>query len=371
MKVVVALDSFKGSLSANQGCEIVRDVVKSHSADADVVCKPLADGGEGTSEVLLSTQGGEWIEREVMGPLPEMRVKAGFAWFEKSRTALVEMASASGLPLLEKEQLNPMKATTFGTGELIGEAAKLNPQRILLAVGGSATVDGGSGAAKALGWKFLNADGHELGCGGEILQDIATVVKPDDSELPEIDVLCDVDNPLCGAKGAAKVFGPQKGADVEMVGMLEDGLSNLCSKVKQQLGRDMDIKGGGAAGGLSAGAVAFMDAKLVSGIDTVMEFIGLEDAIKDADLIITGEGCFDSQSLDGKVISGVAKLAGKYSKPVVVLAGLVRNKPEVYTLHGIKDAFGCVQEGADLQEAIANAEANLKNAAKRLAEAYI
>jgi len=344
MKIVVALDSFKGSLTAVQACEIVVEAIRATVPGAEVVAKPMADGGEGTAAVLMAATGGQWVGRTVMGPLPEMQVEAGFVWLpatdatqmadgesaeqlirspqstirNQKGAALVEMATASGLPLLRPEQRNPLRATTYGTGELIRAAIDCGADHILLAIGGSATVDGGVGAAMALGWKFLAEDGREIGLGGGQLMRIARIVPPDgdtsaraSQEVPGlecadlkletsnselvVEVLCDVDNPLTGEHGAARVFGPQKGATPEMVGQLDAGLAHLARLVREQLGRDITrLPGAGAAGGLAAGAVAFHGARLASGIEAVMAQTYLREAVADADWVLTGEGCFDA-----------------------------------------------------------------------------
>ena len=365
MKIVVALDKFKGSLSAPEACRIVRDALFSVRPELQIVVKPMADGGDGTAEVLRSALGGEWISLPVTGPLHGMRVTAKYLWIERERTAVIEMASASGLVLLKPEQRNPLKATTYGTGELIRDAVKRGAQRILLGVGGSATVDGGIGAAMALGWRFLDASGKPVGHGGGELERIARVERPTSLQLTEIEVLCDVNNPLCGEQGAARVFGPQKGATREMVERLDAGLCHLAELVKIQLGKSIaDVPGAGAAGGLAAGAMAFMNAKLVPGVDAVAEAIDLDDALRGADWVITGEGCFDEQSLRGKVVSGVAKRARKFGVKVAVLAGSVKAaKPE-----GIEVLLATRKEGMSLDQAMANASSLLEKAAGELAE---
>ena len=210
MKIIIAMDSFKGSLKADEACEIIADAIHKCSPQIETVIKPMADGGEGTASAMIKAAGGRWIPQIVSGPLPDMRVEAGFAWFDSDKTALVEMAAASGLELLTKEQMNPFKTTTFGTGQLIKEAMEQKPGKIYLAVGGSATIDGGCGAAAALGWKFLDKNGNSVSLGGAGLKEIARIVEPPDFAIPIVEVFCDVDNPLCGPRGAAKVYGPQK-----------------------------------------------------------------------------------------------------------------------------------------------------------------
>ena len=368
MKIVVAMDSFKGSLSSAVACDIVADAIVSKNPAVDIVVKPLADGGEGTAKVLMMALNGKWIPQKVMGPLPDMKAEAGFAWFESERMALVEMASASGLELLSEDQKNPLKSTTYGTGQLIKAAVEYGANKILLAVGGSATVDGGIGAATALGWRFLDNDEEELPLGGGCLAQISKIVKPEGLNLPEVEVLCDVENPLCGRFGAANVYGPQKGATSEMVKQLENGLKNLAEMVKKELNSDIDISGAGAAGGLAAGGVAFLNAKLVSGIETVIRYSSIAKEIETAAWVITGEGCFDSQSLQGKVVSGIAKLANRSGAKVVVIAGDVKLTKQEYNKYGIAEAIGTKTDEMTLEYAIANSKKLLENLASRLAD---
>ena len=467
MKIVVALDSFKGSLTAVHACDIVATAIRSAAPGVEVVTKPMADGGEGTASVLMAAAGGQWISKTVMGPLQEMQVEAGFLWLSGSQNgaptpdqeggsikaeglgdgssvarpswpcslppharagrprhkedhrqaaldaatrqsaichyerdaALVEMATASGLPLLKPEQRNPFKTTTYGTGQLIKAAIDHGANRILLAIGGSATVDGGIGAAMALGWRFLTHDRQELGFGGGQLSRIAKIIAPDwvvasnaawgwpnaamvaPSPRPSalrmppgvaVEVLCDVDNPLCGEHGAARVYGPQKGATPEMVEQLDAGLAHLARVVKDQLERDIaELPGAGAAGGLAAGAVAFMGARLVPGIDAVMSQTRLQEATAGADWVITGEGSFDEQSLRGKVVSGVVRVARAAGAKVAVCAGQVRLKPGRYRQAGIKTAVACMKPGMELDYAIAHSAELLDCAARRFAREYL
>jgi len=366
MKIVIAMDSFKGTISATEACEIVAASIAEHIPNAQLVIKPMADGGEGTAEAMLKSVPGQWIPRVVTGPLPDMAVEAGFAWFEQSWTALVEMACASGLQLLSKEQYNPMKTTTYGTGQLIKVALEYKPHKILLGVGGSATVDGGIGAAKALGWKFLDSKGIQVPLCGEGLKQIVKIVEPPEAIGVAVEVLCDVQNSLCGEHGAAKIYGPQKGATPEMVDKLEAGLINLAELVRKQLNCDISsIPGGGAAGGLAAGAVAFMKAKLVSGIETIINYSNLEAELFDADWIITGEGCFDRQSLYGKVVAGVAHAAAKFNTAVAVIAGQVNLPKPEYQKLGIATAISCKPEGQSLESALKNCRTNLRLATER------
>jgi glycerate kinase len=368
VKIVVALDKFKGSLTAPQACEIVANAIRSIEPRADIVVKPMADGGDGTAEVLHLAHGGQWLAREVTGPIPGTRVNASYLWLERELMAVLEMARASGLVLLKPEQQDPLRTTTFGTGELIGDSLERGAQRILLGVGGSATTDGGVGAAMALGWRFLDARGKPVGLGGGELERIVRIVPPSNREMAAIDVLSDVDNPLCGERGAARVFGPQKGATPEMVERLDAGLRHLAELVKEQLGKDVaDAPGGGAAGGLAAGAIAFLDARLVPGVEAIIRVNGLEAEIADADWVVTGEGRFDEQSLRGKVVSGITRVAARHGVNVAVLAGSVSIPEEVWRREGIKLVLSATDPGMKLDEAMASAEELLASAVRQLA----
>jgi glycerate kinase len=370
VKIVVALDKFKGSLAAPQACGIVCDALLSARSELEVAVKPMADGGDGTAAVIQVALGGEWIQREVTGPLPGMLVNARYLWLPQERLAVVEMAQASGLVLVNSQQQNPLETTTYGTGELIRDAIKRGAEKTLLGVGGSATVDGGVGAAMALGWQFLDSNGAPVGHGGGELERIARILPPPALRfpLPALDVLCDVDNPLCGEHGAARVFGPQKGATPEMVERLAAGLRHLAELVKTQLGKDIaSVPGAGAAGGLAFGAMAFMDARLVPGVDAVAEAIDLDDALPGADWVVTGEGRFDEQSLGGKVVSGVTKRARQLGVRVAVLAGSVALAEWEWREQGIDIALALQREGIGMESAIAGAGQLLTERASELA----
>lgn len=364
MKIVVALDKFKGSLTATRACEIVRGALQAAHPEFQIVVKPMADGGDGTADVLQSALGGEWIFQRVTGPLQAMPATGKFVWVSDRKWAVIEMATASGLVLLRPEHRNPLRTTTHGTGELIEAAAKQGAQKILIGVGGSATVDGGVGAAMALGWRFFAANGRRVSQGGGELQEIARIEAPGNPKLPEIEVLCDVDNPLYGEHGATRVFGPQKGATPEMVERLDAGLRHLASLVKEQLGKDLaDVPGVGAAGGLAFGAMAFMNAKLVPGIDTVMSACKLQEALTGATWAITGEGCFDDQSLHGKVVAGVVRAARNLGAKVAVIAGST-TRPKTGEIDML---LTMRKEGMPLEHAMVNAEKLLAETAREVA----
>lgn len=371
MKIIVALDSFKDCLTSEQACAAVAEEIEAHYPGARVLQRPMADGGEGTARTMIRVLDGEWIPKTVTGPLPAIPAEAGFAWFAKTRTALVEMAAASGLELLKPDQRNPLLTTTFGTGELIAAALEFQPETILLAVGGSATVDGGVGAASALGWTFLDTEGCPLPPGGGNLHRLNHIRRPDSLALPPVQVLCDVTNPLCGTNGAARIFAPQKGASPEMVEHLEAGLGHLGKLISRQIGIEvLNLPGAGAAGGLAAGAVAFMDASLVSGIDAVLQLYHLEQELQDADWIITGEGCFDSQSLQGKVVSGILRSVAGSGCQVAVLAGQVKLTPETYQEAGVRTALAIKPEEMPLAEALIQGGPLLRQSTRKLIDSY-
>lgn len=372
------MDSFKGTLKAHEACKIVSNAIADILSDVIVIIKPMADGGEGTARAMIEAGDGLWISRITMGPLKQMQVEAGFAWFT-DRTVLVEMAAASGLELLKPEQFNPLMTTTYGTGQLIKAAVEHGAQKILLAVGGSATVDGGIGVAMALGWQFLDHKKNHVPLGGGGLEKIAKIIKPEPSALltsdgwtVAVEVLSDVDNPLCGENGAAEVYGPQKGATPQMVKRLDKGLAHLAKLIQEQLGKDIEnIPGAGAAGGLAAGAVAFMDATIVSGIETVMARSNLRDELESADWVITGEGSFDRQSLSGKVISGILKMARQTNTRVAVIAGQVNIPETEYKKIGISVAIPTKPDDMPLDEALRNSRTLLAAAAKHFATQYL
>jgi glycerate kinase len=325
MKIVIASDKYKGSLSALQVCTTIEKAIKKLDPAIKTVISPMADGGEGTAQTLVESLGGKIIDCEVTGPLAE-KVEAGFGMLDEG-TAIIEMASASGYVLVPQERRNPLETTTYGTGELIKKALEMGSKKIIVGIGGSATNDGGLGMAQALGYEFLGKDGNILGFGGKQLEELAGIRTDNLNRLLSkavIEVACDVDNPLYGKKGAAHVYGPQKGADTKMVERLDKGLVNFARVVKEELGKDVaSIPGSGAAGGLGAGLVAFAGAELKPGTDIVIDVTGLEKKIKDADLVISGEGAMDEQTYYGKSAYGVARLASKYGIPIITINGSV------------------------------------------------
>ncbi len=361
--IIVAPDSYKDSVSAHEACDIMARAIKSLRDDVLVIKKPLADGGEGTARAMMAANNGQWINCPVTGPLPGQQIKAGFAWFARTGTALVEMASASGLQLLGPDERSPMKTSSRGTGELLRAAANHGAQKILLAVGGSATVDLGLGMAQALGWTFLDKKGKPVLPIGEALLRIDRIERPPVPWVVPIEVLCDVNNPLLGQNGAAKVFAPQKGASRADVVILEVALVHVSELIREQLQIDVqNTPGTGAAGGLAAGAIAFLNARLKSGIDTVMQENGLAGAVQAADWVITGEGSFDAQSLQGKVISGLIKAAQGSSAKIAVLAGQVSLESKIWQDCGIAYVSAITPEATALEDALAQGAANLAEA---------
>lgn len=334
MKVLVAPDSFKGSLSADAVAQAIAEGLRLVWPDAVIEQVPMADGGEGTVDALVAATAGRKRSITATGPLGET-VEATFGLLGDGRTAVLEMASASGLPLVPPRQRNPLRTTTYGTGQVMAAALDCRVGRLIVGIGGSATVDGGTGCAQALGMKFLDAKGRPLpdGLAGG---DLARIDKIDPSQLDrrldqvEVLVACDVDNPLCGPSGAAAVYGPQKGATPAMVAQLDQGLAHLAELIQRDLGLSIGVvPGAGAAGGLGAGLIAFCKARLQPGVEIVMAQVGLEQRLEDCDLLITGEGQLDGQSVRGKTISGVGRLAKRAGVPVVALVGSIGDGAEL------------------------------------------
>lgn len=370
MVIVIALDSFKGSLTAVEACACVAAVFRELGPTNAVQIVPMADGGEGTADALVAAAGGTWVTvDDVVGPLPDQRLSVEFGWLPTSRVAVVEMARSSGLLLLAEDERNPLLTTTFGTGQILVQAQAQGAEEILLTLGGSATVDGGTGAARALGWQFLDSHGQSLPLGGGSLQCLHTLLAPDREMSCSVKALCDVDNPLCGPTGAATVYGPQKGATPEMVQVLELGLGRLAEVVRCERGIDMaEMPGAGAAGGFGAGAVAFLKARLVPGVDAVADAAGLEAALDGADWVVTGEGRLDEQSLQGKVVSGVLRRAERHGTRVAVLSGRLALSAECCRKAGIHWAAGCASPDMPDEEAFGRARDLLTAKARILAE---
>lgn len=369
MKVVIAPDSFKGSLTAGEVAQNIEKGIRKVFSEADILCIPMADGGEGTVQALVDSTKGRIIDTKVHGPLLK-EVNAFYGILGDERTAVIEMAAASGLTLLRADQRNPMKTTTYGTGELIRHAMDMGCRKIIIGIGGSATNDGGAGMVKALGAKLLDEHGNDIGYGGESLKRLAEIdLSEMDSRLSNCSIIaaCDVDNPLIGPNGASYVFAPQKGADGPMVEMLDRNLEHYAEVVERYTGVSIrHYPGAGAAGGLGGGLLAFLNADLKRGIDIVIEAVSLEERIKGADLVITGEGKMDYQTQYGKTPFGVAQVAKKFGIPVIAIVGGVGCNAEVLYDLGIDSIFSIVDSPMTLEEAVSKAPVLLEKTAERI-----
>ncbi len=372
MKIVIAPDSFKENLTSLQVAEAIERGIKRVLPKARCVKIPMADGGEGTVQSLVDATGGKLVRKKVTGPLGTP-VTACYGLLGNGSTAVIEMAEASGLPLVPKDQRDPLRTTTYGTGELMKDAMAKGASKLIIGIGGSATVDGGCGMAQALGIRFLDGKGKPLtdhACGGMLERIAAIDASQVDPRLRKLEVVIasDVDNPLIGPRGAAHVFGPQKGATPEMVQRLDAGLKNLASVIKKDLKKDLvKLPGAGAAGGLGAGLVAFAGAKMRSGVDIVVDATQLHKHVKGATLVITGEGRVDFQTAFGKTPSGVAKVAKKHKIPVVAVGGGLADDAHGVFAHGIDALETATARDMDLAYAIAHSREYLANAGERIA----
>jgi len=356
MKILVAPNAFKEALSAKEAGEAIKGGLLRALPNSDIVVLPIADGGDGTIEVLVEATNGEFIEKEVTGPLGE-RVVAKFGILGDGETAVIEMARSSGLALVPKEKRNPAITTTYGVGELIRSALERGAKRILVGIGGSATNDGGAGMAQALGAKLLDKDGNELPFGGLALKDLASIDISNFHPLAkecEVIVMADVKNPLCGPEGASYVYGPQKGGTKELIEELDRALFNFAQVIKRDLGKDtLNLPGAGAAGGLGGGLVAFLNARLRPGIDVVLEILNIEERLKGVDIVISGEGKIDGQTIFGKGPAGIAKKAKEKAIPVILLGGAVDEDADILRKEGLVDALFSITRGPiTLEESI-------------------
>ena len=373
MKIVIAPDSFKDSLSAQGVADAIALGLGQVWPDAQLVKCPMADGGEGTVESVLAACDGQLRRTNVRGPLGTT-VDAAWGWLPQSLTAIIEMAEASGLQLVPPAQRDACISSTFGTGELIRAALDAGAQRVILAIGGSATNDGGSGAMQALGVKWLDAQGEPLAPGGLALAQLARIDLSDiDPRLARVrfDIAADVNNPLCGPHGASAIFGPQKGATPEQVEQLDRALGHFAELCAQVLNKDVrDEPGSGAAGGLGFGAKAFLGAQFKANVEVVAELVGLAEAVKDADLVITGEGRFDAQTLRGKTPLGVARIARQHGVPVIVIAGTLGEGYQALYEHGIDAAFALASGPMTLEQACTEAPRLLCERASDIARVW-
>ncbi|WP_087016560.1 glycerate kinase [Thaumasiovibrio subtropicus] len=373
MKIVIAPDSYKESLTAMQVADAMEAGFRHVFPDAEYLKLPMADGGEGTVQSLVDASGGEIIHCEVTGPLGN-KVEAFYGLMGEGETAVIEMAAASGIHLVTPEQRNPLITTTFGTGELIKAALDRGVKHIIVGIGGSATNDGGIGMAQALGVSFTDADGNALGHGGGELGRLAKIdMSQIDPRLASVrlEVACDVDNPLCGDKGASAVFGPQKGATPDMVATLDANLAHYAEVINAQLERDIaNSPGAGAAGGLGAALLGLLDASLRPGIDIVMDAVALDKQVQGADLVLTGEGRMDSQTVHGKTPIGVARTAKQHQIPVVGIAGSITPDSHIVHDHGIDAVFSVVPSAMDLPHALAHAAEFVEQTAHNVAQLW-
>ncbi|WP_302177756.1 glycerate kinase family protein [Megamonas funiformis] len=358
---ILVPDSFKGTLSAIEVCNIMKSSIKNLYKDANIISVPVADGGEGTVDAFLYALGGEKKSIWVSDAFNEQKILAHYAML-KDNIAVIEMAACAGLPLV-KNRLEPDKTTTFGVGELIIDAINSGAKKIILGLGGSATNDGGCGMASALGVKFKDEQDQEfIPTGGTLSQIYKIDMNNIYSKIKDIEFIsmCDVDNPLCGKLGASAVFAPQKGADEDMVKLLDEGLAHLAKIIKRDLHIEVkDIKGAGAAGGLGAGSIAFLQSKLTKGIDVILDTINFDELVSKADIVFTGEGKFDSQSLHGKVVMGVANRSQKYKTPVIVVTGAIgENIQEAYN-KGITAIFSINKEPMEFSKSALKSKENM------------
>lgn len=370
MKFVIAPDSFKESLTALEVATAIETGFKRVFPDADYVKLPMADGGEGTVQSLVDATQGKLIECEVTAPLGD-KVKSFFGLSGDGKTAIIEMAAASGLHLVPPEKRNPLLTTSYGTGELIKLALDLGVESFILGIGGSATNDGGVGMLQALGMQCLDSQDKPIGFGGA---ELANIVKIDVQQLDprlqqvHIEVACDVNNPLCGECGASAIFGPQKGATPEMVKQLDAALSHFAEIAERDCGKQIrDQAGAGAAGGMGGGLLLLPSVQLKAGIQIVLERLHLIDYVKDADVVITGEGRIDAQSIMGKTPIGVARTAKQFNKPVIAIAGCLREDYDVVFDHGIDAVFPIIHRLGDLSDILKQGEQNLISTAQNVA----
>lgn len=363
MKVVVAIDSLKGSLSSLEAGEVVREGICSVLPDAEVIVRPLADGGEGTVEALTFGMGGRFVQIKVTGPLGEL-VNCTYGVIEEKKLAIVDIAGAAGITLVAKQNRNPMNTTTYGVGEVIRDAIGRGCRHFIVGIGGSATNDGGVGMLQALGFGMLNQDGRQVSLGAKGLEELAVITE--DNVLPELKecsfrIACDVKNVLCGEQGCSVVFGPQKGATQDMVQQMDRWLERYALLTSEKLERaDASQAGTGAAGGLGFAFLSYMNTVLESGVQIVLEEIGLERYIKEADFVVTGEGRLDGQTIFGKAPIGVAALAKKYQKKVLAFSGCVAEDAVVCNQYGI-DAFFPILRNVQTQEEAMEKENTKKN----------
>lgn len=371
MRVVVAIDSFKGSMSSLEAGEAISIGIKKAHKDAEVEIRPLADGGEGTVEALSIGMGGRLVNVDVTGPVGR-KVSAVYGIVDSSKTAIIEMSQAAGITLVSGNEKNPLYTTTFGVGELIKDAINKGCRHFVVGIGGSATNDCGIGMLQALGYEFLDKEGNQVGFGASGVRDIVSI--RDENVIKELSecyfrVACDVNNPLCGDLGCSAIYGPQKGATKEMVADMDGWLKNYSKIVKEKYpDADSEYPGTGAAGGLGYAFFNFTNSKLESGIKIVLDETKLEEYVKDADIVVTGEGRLDHQTVMGKAPVGVANIAKKYNKKVIAFSGSVTEDAGVCNEHGIDAFFPILRRIVTLEEAMQTdtAKQNLTDTAEQV-----
>lgn len=371
--IIVASDSFKGSRSSLEVGRSVCEGIHSLYPEDRVLIVPVADGGEGTVDAILTSREGKRISRVVKGPLGQ-EVEASYGLIDNGKTAVIEMAEASGITLVDKEALDVMQASTYGTGELIKDAIEKGVSKLYIGLGGSATNDGGIGLAAALGIRFLDEAGRFLEPIPANLSKMSSIDTRQKMKIPanlDIILLVDVDNPLCGERGASFVYGPQKGGKSEELVALDQALNRYADLVSELTGRhEKETPGAGAAGGLGFALMTFFKAKAQRGITTILDLIGIEEKIADADLVITGEGHMDSQSVNGKTPIGVAQLAKKYQVPTVAIVGGASTHLEVLYDAGISGVFDIINQPMSLEEAVTDAPTLITNTSKNIISFY-
>jgi len=371
MNVLIAIDSFKGSLSSMQAGQAAAEGIKRVYPDAEIVVRPIADGGEGTVDALVSGMGGEMQYIPVTGPLGQT-VEAAYGIIYESRTAIIEMSAAAGITLVPATERNPMNTTTYGVGEIIMDAIRKGCRNFVVGIGGSATNDGGFGMLQALGFEFLDSEGSPIPLGGKGLEFLSRItVNGAAPELKEctFHIACDVTNPLCGEKGCSAIFGPQKGADPQMILQLDQWLERYAALVKEVMPTaDKDAAGAGAAGGIGFAFLAFLNGQLKNGIELILRETKLEKYVQQADIVVTGEGRLDAQTTMGKAPSGIAAIAKKYGKPVIGFAGCVTEDAVACNEAGIDAFFPVLRSVCTLDEAMDtdNAFANMAATAEQV-----
>jgi len=371
MKILVAIDSFKGSMSSVEAGNAAKKGIQKAIPNARVDVLPLADGGEGTAYALTTGLDGKWISINVTGPLGK-RIDASYGIIEQEKMAIIEMASAAGITLVSNEERNPMNTTTYGVGEMIIDAINRGCRKFIIGIGGSATNDGGIGMLQALGFGVLDKNGKQVSFGAKGLLEIEKITDDNVSPLLKectFDIACDVTNPLCGEQGCSIVFGPQKGADLAMIREMDDALFSFAQISKEKFPKaDENMPGTGAAGGLGFAFLTFTNAKLRSGVDLVLDITNLKDYVKNSDIVVTGEGRLDAQTIMGKAPIGVARIAKDYSKPVIAFAGSVAKDATKCNNAGIDAFFPILRCVSTLSEAMNNeiASSNMEDTAEQV-----